>query len=95
MLSLAEALAALPDTADGIAARFAEQGIRGVPRDSYCCPVANYLTGKGFVAAAVGDIRIEAVDEDCGCEEAVTPKPVADFLKKFDSRAWPELVTDG
>lgn len=94
MLSLAEALAALPDTADGIAAHLTAKGIRGVPADSYCCPVANYLTGAGFWAASVGDIRIEVVDDDSGSEEAVTPKPVADFLRRFDSREWPELVSE-
>lgn len=94
MISLERALAALPGTADGIAARFAEQGIRGVPADSYCCPVANYLIAAGFTAAQVGDIRIEACDDDCGSEEVVTPKPVADFLKRFDSHAWPALIQD-
>jgi hypothetical protein len=90
--SLAQALAELPDTADGIADFFRERGIRGVPADSYCCVVANYLISRGFTAAAVGDIRIEACDDDCGSDEAVTPKPVSDFLKRFDSHAWPELV---
>jgi hypothetical protein len=94
-MNLTEALAALPGTASGIAKHFREAGIRGVPADAYCCAVANWLVAQGFTAATVGDHRIEVTDDDSGFEEADTPKPVAEFLRQFDSYAWPDLVAAG
>jgi hypothetical protein len=40
---LKQALAALGDTADEIAASLQAQGIKGAREDSACCPVARYL----------------------------------------------------
>lgn len=94
VLSLAEALAALPDTADGIAAHLLAKGIRGVPADSSCCVLANYLTGEGFTAASVGNFSIGACDDDGGSEDVDTPKPVAEFVRRFDAGEWPELALD-
>lgn len=97
MLSLAEALAALPDTADGIAARFAEQGYRGKVRWAGCCPVANYLTAAGFYEASVSPTRVhvwlDAADDGPG-GDVETPEHVNQFVCRFDAGEWPELVFD-
>lgn len=96
VLSLAEALAELPDTADGIAAMLTEKGIRGERRRAACCPVANYLVGVGFEEASVGPTQIEVWSDDGDIDpdemEAVTPWWVTEFIIRFDGGEWPELV---
>lgn len=95
MLSLAEALAAMPDTADGIADRLAELGIRGARKDDFCCPIANYLKRTANVVDPAVDAGfVEGLVENgeevvCGTSEAV-----ADFVLRFDLGAWPELVDE-
>lgn len=95
MLSLAEALAALPDTADGIARFLDEQGITGRPKHNFCCPVANYLKRTANVVDPAVDAGfVEGFAENgeevvCGTSEAV-----ADFVLRFDLGAWPELVAE-
>lgn len=93
MLTLEQALAELPDTADGIAAYFAEQGITGQRNHNYCCPVANYVKRT----TAVEDPAVEpglvegfgGEGEELVCE---TPAAVKEFVERFDKGAWPELV---
>lgn len=91
MLSLAEALAALPDTADGIAAHLHAKGIRGVRENAEYCPIANWLRTLGFVGPYVAPDYI-AVDQESW--SVPTPGPVADFATRFDRGEWPELVLD-
>lgn len=91
MLSLAEALAALPDTSDGIAAHLAAKGIRGVREMPGCCPVANYLTEAGFHLVEVNDDEVSA-DEERRCID--TPANIASFVRRFDDGEWPELVSE-
>lgn len=94
MLSLEQALAELPDTADGIAAYFIEQECRGKQRFATCCPVANYLTGIGYDEATVSkfEINVWIDDDEAGELEADTPDAIADFIQRFDQGEWPELV---
>jgi hypothetical protein len=91
VLSLEQALAELPDTASGIAAKMVELDCQGVPGDAYECPVANYLVRNGFAAASVSDLRIEVCDEDTGFTEIRTPTAIANFIKAFDEGLWPQL----
>jgi hypothetical protein len=88
VLTLAEVLAELPDTADGIADRMRAFGIKGQLRDDFCCPIANFLTSRGFEDAMVGEEWIEVCDDDSGD----TPPAVAEFVRRFDAVAWPDLV---
>lgn len=92
MLTLAEALAELPDTADGIADRMRALGIKGKRQDDYCCPIANFLMGKGFEEACVGESWIEVCDDDSGSEEADTPPAVSEFVSRFDAGVYLDLV---
>jgi hypothetical protein len=87
--SLEQALAALPDTPDGIAALLREQGIRGVRTDPCACPLAVYLTGLNIEAPSV----TESVVSINGAEEWMfTPDHIEAFVRRFDGGAWPELV---
>ncbi len=95
MLSLAEALAALPDTADGIAAHLRAKGIRGVRENPDCCPIANYLSGTGgLYGPDVDPSRIDAFTDEGDAEQVCTPAHIAEFVRRFDDGEWPELVLD-
>lgn len=93
MLSLEEALAQLPDTADGIAAYLIERGLRGERDDGCKCPVANYLRAAGLPDPLVDpdDAYISGVDE---AERVKLPVHVREFVNRFDDGAWPELATN-
>lgn len=93
-LTLDQALAELPDTADGIADRMRALGIKGFCGDAYNCPVANWLLrpGSGFAGASVGDVRIEVCDADSGFEDEPTPPAVAEFVRRFDAGVYLDLV---
>lgn len=91
--TLAEALAALPTTADGIATQLRNKGIQGVRTDSCNCPITNYLTSLGFGLVDVDPGLIEAEGGD-GFEVEVTPPGISEFIVRFDGGEWPELVSD-
>lgn len=91
MLSLAEALAALPDTADGIAAHLLARGIRGARQNAECCPIANYLTGEGFTRVYVIETEASA-EEQWLCVDL--PASVTEFIDRIDDGEWPELVSE-
>jgi hypothetical protein len=93
VLSLTEALAALPGTADAIAAHLAAKGIRGVRNSDKCCPIANYLTGAGFSCVSVGGTSAFARDDRQDYWEWTTDA-VAGLVERFDAGEWPELVAD-
>jgi len=96
MKTLEQALAELPDTADSIAEYFIQQECRGVPGDSICCPIANYLTGIGFMGPSVRDIAMDAYDDEDLWSQADTPPHIGEFISRFDKGEWPELaLTDG
>lgn len=90
-LSLSQALAALPEDPVAIAARLGAQGCRGIRENNECCPIANYLTGLGFVGAWVDPEQIAVDDEDYPVD---TPPAVGEFVNRFDKGDWPELVSD-
>lgn len=95
MLSLAQALAALPDTADGIAAHLIALGRKGVPGDGCNCPVSNYLTGEGFHRVWVAASWTRAYAEPSSGRQVVeTPAHITEFVDRFDAGEWPELVAD-
>lgn len=94
MLSLAEALAALPDTADGIAAHLTALGIRGVRFDGCNCPVTNYLTGLGFDGIDVDETRVRRRTEPRRSERVAASDAMSNFVRRFDRGEWPELVLD-
>lgn len=92
MLTLAQALVELPDTADGIAEYLAERGHRG-RRGSACrCPLASYFCAAcGTPDITVGPNTI-FVGSDELCVEAPTPEALFKFMRRFDKGEWPELV---
>lgn len=89
MLSLAEALAALPDTAAGIAEMLIEADCQGAQRDGRCCPMANYLSRLGFTDAFVQPDYVQA-----GASMPDTSPELREFVERFDDDEWPELVLD-
>jgi len=90
-MTLAQALAALPDTADGIAAHLAAADIQGRPGSACHCPIATYLTRHGFGAVHVDEIRIWVGEGACQ-RRMNTPPAVAAFMRQFDRGEWPALV---
>lgn len=91
-LSLEQALAELPDTADGIAAYLTEQECRGKREDGDYCPIANYLRGIGFRDPHVGlALAFEGVHE---AETVHLPDGARRFVARFDEGEWPELDID-
>jgi hypothetical protein len=94
VLSLAEALAALPTTADDIAAHLHAKGIQGVPEDSCNCPITNHLTGLGFDWVSVTQTRVQGRSDTRGLDDVRTPWWIAEFVERFDNGEWPELVLD-
>lgn len=95
MNALGEALAALPNTTDGIAAFFRERGIRGPIRQPRGCPVAVYLRQKGFTNIYAGPMLITATAPNGEIQSEITPQHVAWFVSRFDMRHWPELIETG
>lgn len=94
MLTLAQALEELPDTADNLAAWLAEQGIRGVRENQDCCPIANYLTGLGFNHVTVDDSYVQAYSDVTGWDGEEPESSVTEFVTRFDKGEWPELEVD-
>jgi hypothetical protein len=86
-LSLEQALAELPDTADGIAAYLTEQDCRGKREDGDYCPIATYLRGIGFLAPHV-DPDVAFVG---GAETVHLPDGARQFVYRFDEGEWPQL----
>jgi hypothetical protein len=89
-LTLDQALAELPDTADGIADRMRALDIKGRRQDDFCCPIANWLIGKGFEDPMVGEEWCEALDDDP--TQTDTPPAVAEFVRRFDAGVYLDLV---
>jgi hypothetical protein len=87
VLNLDQALAELPDTADGIAQMLIEADCQGAQRDGRCCPMANYLTRLGFVEPFVQPDYVQV-------NSAMPPTSWAlrEFVERFDDDEWPELV---
>lgn len=89
-----DAINALPDTADGIAQFFELTGIKGIPRDSEYCPVANYLKravpSNTFVSVGSGWVDVHQF----GAGDFYTvplPDHVAEFIANHDDGKYPNL----
>ena len=94
MLTLEQALAELPDTADDIAVYLTQRGHRG-RRGSPCrCPLAAYFCAAcGTLDVIVGRDAI-FVGSGGAVVDALTPEGVGKFMRRFDMGEWLELVAD-
>lgn len=92
-LSLEQALAELPDTADGIAAYLTEQDCRGKRENGNCCPLANYLARNSqFRDPFVDTSYVRArLDGDRWGHMVDTPEHIREFVLGFDRGKWPDL----
>lgn len=87
-VTLVEALAALPDTADGIAAMLAEAGIKGRRVSAFDCPLACWLSRQiGSSVSVAYSARIRGTDERIPLAAAT-----GEFRFRFDDGYYPELV---
>lgn len=81
--------------ADEIAELFRKEGITGVPGHGNICPLAvlfGKLASSSRVDVGRGQMRIYN-----GPFHGVyqLPRSVQDFVYRFDSRAWPDLIKEG
>ncbi|MGH7743517.1 MAG: hypothetical protein ACREQ5_01665 [Candidatus Dormibacteria bacterium] len=84
------ALWMLGDTPTAIAASLMKLGIQGVRNFGCSCPIAMYLErvfddAKPFVSS---------VGAEVGYGAAIPTPQIRDFIKEFDSGAYPELIAD-
>jgi hypothetical protein len=88
---LKQALAALGDTADEIAASLQAQGIKGAREDNRSCPVARYLEKvfPGWEPDVQGREVILAHGHEVGIE--VDVEPIGAFVQAFDDEGYPDL----
>lgn len=99
---LRQALDALGTTARAVAGNLEALGFSGRVNEPDCCPVANYLRTslRGATAACVGkdeDLRLYAQVEDgrrARVDAPVVPTAVAEFVRQFDSKLWPDLIEE-
>lgn len=87
-----EALDKLGSTADKIAKNLLALKIKGRPVQASYCPIAIYLKKCGFVGAGISQNGIDFYDGDKLAAPLATPKPVANFITKFDSGNYPDLI---
>lgn len=89
-----EALTALGDEDQKIAAVLAAKGIKGKQREACACPIANYLAG------IFGDKSTPEVEENTvkllgwGTDHMQLPDAVQDFVESFDLGWFPELIEE-
>jgi hypothetical protein len=95
--AIAEALAALPPSADDIAALFADLGIKGRVAQACKCPVAVYLGGElkdSDVEAWVSQFYVDIYPaKDYAADKAVVDLPphIKTFVYRFDRGEYPHL----
>lgn len=91
MLTLEQALAELPDTADGIADKMRALGIKGTQEHGDSCPLANWLKSRGFAIPWFGSLWVTVWD---GIEhrECDTPDGASEFVRRFDAGVYLDLV---
>jgi|SRR5882724_6040145 len=95
---LMEALVALPNTADGIAAKFLAEGITGTPQDSCDCPLAAYASRETGYSASVGPNNMFVSHRGPESKWTVSTfdiplsEPLSEFVMRFDRGNWPELI---
>jgi hypothetical protein len=93
---LKEALSALGETADEIAASLQAQGIKGERSDAQCCPVARYLDQRfpGWepdVQGAYVSISHYEHGNHPGIHHEVDVESIAAFVEAFDDEQYPAL----
>ena len=85
--NLIATLLELGNNSEEVANNLAMQGIKGESRSSISCPIANYLTSKGYKLVRVsGWISID--DGRIACQ---IPTDVARFIARFDTGVYPNL----
>ncbi len=90
-MTITEALAALGDTADAVAASLAARDACGLRRDLAGCPVWQYLLDQAVIGpeARVHLFRVEFNDGIRDPHEL--PEPVVAFSENFDAGDYPYL----
>ena len=88
MLTLYEALAQLPDTADGIADRMRALDIKGCQDMGGHCPLARWLEREGFEEAIVERRNATAK----GYFWVEMPQAAREFVDRFDDGVYLDLV---
>jgi hypothetical protein len=87
-----------------VAATLTRAGVTGLRSDAHDCPIARFVTAKAralvhapagiSVIVTVGSVTVCVTPAGSGDEEeivALTPIPVALFLRKFDANDYPAL----
>jgi hypothetical protein len=87
--------AELGDTADKVADTLRAKGIKGWRRSSCACPVAKVLIAAGYpdVEVDAGWVWPESTRTDDFC--VTVPKPVSNFIIRFDEGVYLDLVEVG
>jgi hypothetical protein len=91
-LSLEQALAALPETPDGIAAYLRERGIQGQPGSACSCALAVYLISHGMSDPMVCTTGISALVGGTRQRKSAPRTAIAQFIRWFDAGDYPALV---
>lgn len=86
--SLSDLLNGMGNTAPAIAAFLEGQGIRGVLKELYACPIAIYLRNQGCKNPAVTRTSIST-----DTESVRPPNAVRRFILLFDAGDFPQLVS--
>lgn len=92
-MNLQQALSFLGQTPEAIARTLQEQGIKGIVLDALACPVACYLRMYcGYWRVSVSPSNIVW---NLGLQNGIRPTPdtVADFLRRFDAKQYPYLIS--
>lgn len=94
---VANALAALGDTAEDVASRLAQEGCFGEPHAHCGCPLARFVNGLGCGAVAVGIMHVHFISEITSRGVYYEPFSVlltdatSDFRWMFDQWRFPAL----
>jgi hypothetical protein len=80
---------------DEIAKWFRRCHIKGIPNNQQLCPVGIMLTRMKLITTSVdADEIITFMFGNIERKVVKTPKNIRNFIKKFDSGAYPDLITD-
>jgi hypothetical protein len=92
-MTLSEAMDELAtcESADQVAEYFLQRQITGVVRNSFYCPVANYLRQQGLKEPCVMT-HFVSTTADSDTTTVTMPWPVADFVRFFDELKYPALI---
>lgn len=87
---LRSVLRALGEDADQVAETLRQKGIKGKLEKSDCCPIANYLTSRGFIDSDVDEYDAYGTYDGCRYEISL-PMSVSKFVRYFDKGAYHDL----